>query len=127
MFPIMPAATTRRLCADFISPPVFARPTFVSRGVSLVDSLMTFNTMSSSPNARAASCAIVLQKLDAGVPPLLPRRRDRPCCRAAEQRDELTTPHVLPSAEDRTLPRESCIVHHSKLECRLAALGQTQK
>ena len=50
---------------------------------------------------------------------LLRARRERPRRRrAAEQRDELAPPHVLPQPEDRTLPhrcRECRVVHHSKV------------
>ena len=38
---------------------------------------------------------------------LLRARRERPRRRAAEQRDELAPPHVLPSAEDHTLPQRA--------------------
>jgi hypothetical protein len=58
-------------------------------------------------------------------------RRERPRSRAnAEQSDELASPHELPQPEDRTLPhrcRECRVVHHSKIDRRMAEMGQERR
>jgi hypothetical protein len=59
---------------------------------------------------------------------LLRARRERPSdCRAADERDELAPPHVLPQVKWHTLPHRrdrNCVVHHSKIDCRMTELGQ---
>jgi hypothetical protein len=63
---------------------------------------------------------------------LLRACRERPNDRrAAEQRDELTSPHAPPSSVWRphiTTPlRENAAVHHSKIDRRMAEMGHKQK
>src|SRR5262249_11507092 len=58
---------------------------------------------------------------------LLRQRPERPRRhRATEKRDELAPPHVLPSAEDNTLPhrgRRCRVVHHSKFSRPMSQLS----
>jgi hypothetical protein len=55
---------------------------------------------------------------------LLRARRKRPSSRAAEQRDELASPHgpLLSSGRHiTTWLRENAVVHHSKIDRRMVA------
>src|SRR4029450_3856928 len=54
---------------------------------------------------------------------LLRPRCKWPSGRTAEQRNEITPFHACRLGRDHTLVCASCIVHHSKFGCRLAAMG----
>src|SRR4030095_12184949 len=61
---------------------------------------------------------------------LLCAREGAPCERAAKQREQLASSHGLPQFEDShptTSVWKCCVLHHGKIDCRMAEVGQKRR